>query len=71
MANSLMKDDREVRVLYTNWRGEKRWRRIIPQRMYFGSTEWHPEHQWLLDVLDLEKKEFRTFAMEGILSWCP
>lgn len=71
MADGLMSDEREVRVHYTNWRGEKRWRRIIPTRIWFGSTKWHPEPQWLLDALDLEKGEQRTFAMKEITDWWP
>lgn len=37
-----------VTLTYRNWRGEVAERTIIPRRVWFGSTEWHPEPQWLL-----------------------
>jgi peptidoglycan hydrolase-like amidase len=61
----------EVRIMYTNWRGERRHRTIVPERMYYGSTEHHKPTQWLLEALDAEKFERRTFAMREIESWEP
>lgn len=58
-----------VRILYTNYRGENAWRSIRPVRIWFGSTKWHPEDQWLLDALDLEKNASRSFAMQDIQAW--
>lgn len=58
-----------VRILYTNWRGEKRWRHIRPLRTRFGATDWHPEPQELLDAIDLERGVERTFAISGIERW--
>lgn len=59
----------KVNILYTNWRGEKRWRSILPQEVFFGATQWHPEEQWLLKALDLEINETRDFAMKDIEKW--
>lgn len=58
-----------VSIVYTNYRGETSVRRIIPKRVWFGSTEWHPEEQWLLDAIDVEKEVERSFAMKDIRSW--
>lgn len=58
-----------VEMIYTNWRGEKAARRIIPIRLFFGATEWHPEEQWLLEAYDLEKQAMRAFAMKQIEQW--
>jgi predicted DNA-binding transcriptional regulator YafY len=58
-----------VEILYTNYRGEKGWRRIRPLRMRFGQTSWHPDSHWLLDALDLDKKAERSFAMRDIGEW--
>ena len=58
-----------VRIVYTNYKGETAIRNIIPQRVRFGSTQWHPENQWLLDALDLEKNAVRNFAMKDIRAW--
>ena len=64
-----MSDEQQVRIVYTNYRGETAIRTIRPERLHFGSTSWHPEPQWLLDAEDLEKREKRTFAMKDIRVW--
>lgn len=57
-----------VQVSYINWRKEIRQRVVTPLgRLYWGSNEWHPEEQWLLDVWDHQAKATRTFAFSGIL----
>jgi hypothetical protein len=53
-----------VTLAYTNWRGETAQRTIVPQRVWFGSTDWHPEPQWLLTALDAEKGADRDFALK-------
>ena len=54
-------------AIYTNHRGETLRRRILPVRLWFGRCEpWHPEPQWLLDALDVDKMENRTFALEKL-----
>jgi hypothetical protein len=53
-----------VTLAYTNWRGETAQRTIVPQRVWFGSTDWHPEPQWLLTALDAEKGAERDFALK-------
>ncbi len=60
---------RTVMVDYTNWRGERGARRIVPDYMWWGSTEYHPKPQWLLRALDVEKRALRDFAMGSIHSW--
>ncbi len=58
-----------VRILYKNYRGEIAYRNIRPEKIWFGSTQWHKEEQWLLDALDLEKDALRNFAMGDIQEW--
>ena len=58
-----------VEILYTNWKGESGTRKIMPEKIWFGQTEWHKENQWLLHAWDLEKKEYRDFAMKDIEKW--
>lgn len=53
-----------VTLTYTNWRGETAERTIIPQGIWFGSTDWHPEPQWLLKAIDTEKGAERDFALK-------
>ncbi len=63
---------KEVVIDYTNWRGERGPRRIVPTgRMWFGSNEWHTEPQWLMEAIDVEKGAVRTFAVNDIHSWTP
>ncbi|MCK5605195.1 hypothetical protein KAR91_25110 [Candidatus Pacearchaeota archaeon] len=58
-----------VSILYTNYRGETTVRQIVPKKLWFGGTDWHPEEQWLLDAYDLEKQADRSFAMKDIRAW--
>jgi predicted DNA-binding transcriptional regulator YafY len=60
-----------VKIDYCNYRGERSVRLIEPRAIRFGSNEWHPEPQWLLEALDVEKVAERTFAMKDIAAWTP
>jgi len=35
----------------------------------FGSTEYHKEEQWLLRAWDVDKQDYRTYALKDILEW--
>lgn len=56
--------DQPVTLTYTNWRGETAERTIIPLLPWFGATDWHPEPQWLLKAIDVEKGAERDFALK-------
>lgn len=62
-------DGFEVTITYRNYRGETAERRIIPRKIWFGSTEWHPERQWMMDAIDVEKNAVRSFAMNDFLDF--
>lgn len=62
-------DAQVVEIDYTNWKDERRAREIMPISIRFGSTEWHPDEQWLLLARDVERNEDREFAMDAIHSW--
>jgi DNA segregation ATPase FtsK/SpoIIIE-like protein len=62
-------DPQTAYIDYTNWRGERSYRRVRPLRVVFENNEWHPDTQWLLEAIDLEKEQVRTFAMAGIHKW--
>ena len=51
---------------YKNYRGELAERVVIPVRIYHGSTEWHPDPQWLMEAWDMEKDAIRAFAMSDM-----
>lgn len=59
----------EVRIRYTNHRGETSVRTIIPARVVFEANAWHPKRQWLLHAWDVEKAAARSFALAGVLEW--
>lgn len=61
----------EVLIDYTNWRGERSTRRIRPLRIEFENSEWHPDTQWVLYAVDVEKSAERAFAIRDIHSWEP
>lgn len=61
----------KVNIDYTNYRGERGIRTIVPERIWFGSTDYHKSSQWLLDAYDVEKDASRTFAMQDIHAWLP
>lgn len=61
----------KVEIDYTNWRGERALRVIIPVSIRFGKTSWHPEPQWLLRAWDEAKGELRDLALSGLHSWKP
>lgn len=54
---------------YTNWKGERADREIMPQEILFVSTDCHKEPQWLLSAIDLQKNERRDFAIKDIATW--
>lgn len=64
-----MDKDRIIYIYYRNHRGESSWRQITPGWMYFGSTKWHPEQQWLMIAYDHDKQADRDFALRDILEW--
>jgi hypothetical protein len=51
-------------ITYTNWRGETSERMLMPVRLWYGATEWHPEPQWLLAAYDVDKGAIRDFALK-------
>jgi hypothetical protein len=51
---------------YRNYRGEVSDRRAILTSVRFGTSEWHPEPQWLLVAFDLDKQAEREFVLADI-----
>lgn len=59
----------DITFTYTNHRGKTSVRFARPINFCFGSTEYHPEPQWLMHAFDLDKNAERTFAMKDIKDW--
>lgn len=57
----------KIVIDYTNHRGERSMRTVIPFGFRFGTSPFHPEPQWLMEAFDRDKGETRTFALLGIL----
>ena len=53
-------------VNYTNWRGVRSVRRIVPVGVWFGSSRWHPEDQFFMSAWDVDKAEMRDFAIRDM-----
>lgn len=53
-------------VVYRNYKGVVGERNITPIQIYYGSTQYHPEPQFLLEAFDNEKKASRTFALKDM-----
>jgi hypothetical protein len=54
------------KIDYTNWKGDRAIRNIIPLFPYFAANEYHPDKQWLLKAWDIDKRVMRSFALKGI-----
>lgn len=66
-----MTRERVVRIDYTNYRGERRERVVLPLEIGFRETPHHRPAQWVLEAFDVEKQARRTFALKDIHSWRP
>ena len=58
--NSLPK---ELTFQYKNWRGDVATRKVVPDNIWFGESEWHDGPQWFMRATDVEKGEIRDFAL--------
>ena len=67
----MLKNETQIEIDYTNWRGERSKRIINPIGLVLESNEWHRETQWLLVAKDVARGEMRKFAMKDIHSWTP
>lgn len=69
-AAKLTSTEDELVFDYVNHRGEKGERRVRPTGpIYFGSTEFHKEGQWLMEAWDLDKDATRVFALKDIIAY--
>ncbi|MDP3881461.1 MAG: hypothetical protein Q8Q31_01130 [Nanoarchaeota archaeon] len=62
-------EDMAMEVVYRNYKGEVKDRKIIPLKIYYGHNEYHTGDQWLLKVWDLDKRDYREYAFRDILEW--
>jgi len=58
-----------LNFVYKNWKNKTGMRVVIPENMWYGSTEFHKEEQWFLKAFDIEKSADRDFAVKGIIKF--
>ena len=51
---------------YVNHKGVRATRRVVPTRLWFGSSMYYKDRQWLLSAMDMDKQQFRTFALSKV-----
>jgi hypothetical protein len=66
-----MKPEQTLTFLYRNYKGNVALRSILPGELVFKSTEFHPEPQWIIVGLDVQKGQERSFAVRDIISLLP
>jgi predicted DNA-binding transcriptional regulator YafY len=65
-------DQRAISMFYTNHRGEKRRRHVIPFDFVYGVAHpWYQEPQWLMVAWDRVKAAWRIFALDNVSGWNP
>lgn len=52
--------------VYTNYKGVISVRTIKPANIWYGISKYHAGEQWFLTGYDVQKGEFRDFAMRDI-----
>lgn len=57
------------KVVYTNWQGETEVRTLMPQALFYGSTEHHPREQWLVQCLDVERGHVRHYSLDSMVPY--
>ena len=63
---------RELRIDYTNYKGEREVRRIVPNHLWFGINKWHTGAQWFICAQAADRNmEHRMFAMNSIHAIIP
>lgn len=71
----LLPHDQRVTIDYTNWKGHRRLRVILPlmSTLRFVVTPHHTPAQWVFDAHDMEQPDHprRTFALRDIRAWEP
>jgi predicted DNA-binding transcriptional regulator YafY len=58
-----------VQFNYKNYKGSHNVRTVVPVEIWFGSTKYHTKDQWLLKAYDLDKMDYRDFALKDIENW--
>lgn len=58
-----------LKFFYRNWRGKCGYRTVEEPVMWYGSTQYHKNSQWFIRGYDLDKQNFRDFAVNDIIEF--
>lgn len=58
-----------MRFYYRNWKGEEGYRRVVNPEILYKESEYHKGMQFILRAFDLDKDDFREFAMADIIQY--
>ena len=64
-------DKPKVTFGYQNWRGENAERSAQLLRMYYGKNDYHPQTQWIVVGLDLDKDQERHYSLKDMENVIP
>lgn len=56
----------KLKFYYTNWKGESSYRTVQDPELWYGESQYHKGKQWFLKAFDVEKQDFRDFALKDI-----
>lgn len=66
MKRAYLKKMRAVEFDYKNHAGKTGKRRAQIISIFYGCNQWHKKEQWLLEAYDMDKQDFRFFAMKDM-----
>lgn len=56
---------------YENYKGQKSVRKVVEPKFMYKYSQWHSKSKedkvWLIFAYDLEKEDFREFALKDII----
>lgn len=58
-----------IMIIYCNYKGDISKRIITPQRIWYGSTKYHPDEQYIMTAFDHMRSAVRDFAMKDIIKF--
>ena len=61
-----LREPARICFTYVNWRGERGLREAEPIEIFFGSTKFHSDTQWIMRAWDVDKNAPREFAMKDM-----
>jgi len=65
----IMNMEHTVTFEYKNYKGEISKRYVLPMELWYGTTPYHTEAQWLLKAFDINKNDYRNFSLKEIRNW--